>query len=156
MWAIWNSRNAIVSQDEAGTSQGTGKTALNLYQEYQKAKHIPVAVVPRVLQRWQAPPDGFVKINFDGGICVHERLGGLGVIARDSGGNVLGALQTVVKEVMEPVVVEAYAAAKALEFGKDMGFQKIILEGDALKVIQQLNQSEQDFSIIVTSTDEEY
>ena len=49
-------------------------------------------------KKWKVPPVGIVKINFDGGFNASEsRLGGIGVIARDAEGSVLGALQTTLK-----------------------------------------------------------
>ena len=41
----------------------------------------------------------------------------------------LGALQTVLKGVMDPAAIETFAAVRALEFAKDMGFTNIPFEG---------------------------
>ena len=47
-----------------------------------------------------------------------------------------------------PMAVEAHAAFRALTFGKDMGFTRIMLEGDALSVITKILQSEPSLSDI--------
>ncbi|XVF18743.1 hypothetical protein REPUB_Repub11eG0049400 [Reevesia pubescens] len=45
-------------------------------------------------------------------------------------------------------MVEAMAALKALEFSADMGFTKIVLEGDALSIITKLKEQSSDYSLI--------
>jgi hypothetical protein len=81
--------------------------------------------------RWHPPPDDFIKINWDAAINEKERCIGLGIVARDSMGEFMGA-----KSIMKPIVVEArlaeaMAALLAVLYGKEAGFQKIVYEGDA-------------------------
>jgi ribonuclease HI len=64
---------------------------------------------------------------------------GMGIIARDSLGNVWGSMCSYMKYLTDPATVEAYAARWGVEFCRDMGFQSVILEGDAqvkVKAIQ--------------------
>jgi len=63
---------------------------------------------------------------------------GMGIIARDSLGNVWGSMCSYMKYLTDPATVEAYAARWGVEFCRDMGFQSFILEGDA-----QVRQSKQ-------------
>ena len=44
----------------------------------------------------------------------------------------LGTFPTVLNGAMVPAAIEAFAAVKALEFAKDIGFTNILLEGDAV------------------------
>ena len=41
--------------------------------------------------RWTAPPNGFVKINFDGANAESSRMSGVGVVIQDSEGVVLAS-----------------------------------------------------------------
>ena len=50
------------------------------------------------------------------------------------------ALQTFVEGTIDPSSIETHAAFKALQFTHHMGFTTIILEGDALTVINKIKQ----------------
>ena len=41
--------------------------------------------------RWTAPPNGFVKVKFDGANAEASRLSGVGVVIRDSDGAILAS-----------------------------------------------------------------
>ena len=70
------------------------------------------------------------------------------MIARDVKGCVLGALQTTLKGVMDPLVIEAAAAVKAIEFAAKYGIHKCQLEGDALNIVDKINLNSQDLSAV--------
>ena len=78
------------------------------------------------------------KVNFDGATCSQEETSGVGVVARDVNGLVLASCAKKIHQSFKPVEIEAIAAATALTFAKDLSFQRIILEGDSLEVIQAL------------------
>jgi hypothetical protein len=37
-------------------------------------------------------------------------------------------------------VVEAFTVGKVVEFNKDLGFQNVLVQGDALKIVQELRK----------------
>ncbi|XVF84119.1 hypothetical protein PTKIN_Ptkin17bG0000400 [Pterospermum kingtungense] len=63
------------------------------------------------------------------------------MIIRNSMAEIVGALATPVCRVSYPLMVEALAAMKDLEFAKDIGFGRIVLKGDSSRVIGRLNSS---------------
>ena len=67
-----------------------------LLSEYKHANQLNEGQVNRACQKWQRPPAGVIKINFDGSVKMVDKRGGIGVIARDDKGEVLGALQAVI------------------------------------------------------------
>ena len=89
-----------------------------------------------------------MMINFDGTVNVNEVVRGIGIVARDRNGMVVGTLQSCVKDIIDPASIESLAAVKALTFAKDMGFRQIILESDALAVINKINHASPDLSMI--------
>ena len=79
-----------------------------------------------------------VQINFDGAMCSKEKKSGIGVVVRDVNNLVLASCATKIHQSFKVVEIEFMAATTALTFAKDLGFQRIILEGDSLEVIQAL------------------
>ena len=77
---------------------------------------------------------------------MEERRGGVGVIAEDAEGRVLGAAQSVLHGVRDPEVIETVAAIRAMEFAHHMGFTNVLIEGEALYIIKLINQADQDLS----------
>lgn len=63
---------------------------------------------------------------------------GIGIVVRDYEGVVLAAHSTTKSVVADPVVTEALAALHAVELCKKMGFNDIILEGDAIQIVQAI------------------
>ena len=93
--------------------------------------------------RWTAPPNGFVKINFDGANAESSRMSGVRVVIQDSEGVVLASCAEKLNQPFKAEDMEALAALKALSFAHELGFQNIVLEGDALNLIQALKAQEQ-------------
>lgn len=63
---------------------------------------------------------------------------GVEVIFRDHEGNVLANMCSSKPYIFDPIVVEAYAAWKVVEFSIDLGILNIILEGDVLEIVNAL------------------
>ncbi|OMO94270.1 hypothetical protein COLO4_16438 [Corchorus olitorius] len=62
-----------------------------------------------------------------------------GAIARDSNGEVLGAIAGRLERVSDSFTAECLAALKAITWARDMCFRNIVLEGDALTIIRKVN-----------------
>ena len=127
LWAIWNMRTAVARNGGKRDSQGTAMFATSFYQEYKNIHRREEKQVCSIKQNWQRPPQGVVKINFDGSLKEEIRRGGIGVVARNDKGEVLGALHAFIEEITDACVIEAYAAIRALTFGQEMGFRDILL-----------------------------
>ena len=85
--------------------------------------------------QWNKPSNGFVRVHFDRSFNLKNKRASIGVFVRDKDGNVLGVHQDILEGVMGPIVSEAVTVTKAMSFALQMGFSKIILEGDGLGVI---------------------
>ena len=88
--------------------------------------------------KWQAPQAVFVKVNFDGAIFGELNKLGVGVVIRDNNGTILGSCSEKLSQAYKAEETEALAARKASMFAHELGFQRVILEGDALGLIQAL------------------
>ena len=92
--------------------------------------------------KWQAPQADFVKVNFDGAVFGELNKSGVGVVIRDNNGTILGSCSEKLSQAYKAEETEALAARKALMFAHELGFQRVILEGDALGLIQALKSQE--------------
>ena len=132
----------MVVRGETRDGQSTASFAAKSFQEYKQVQPIREQPTNRVLSRWIWPPTGVVKMNFGGSLNGVERRGGIGVLLQRPMKEVItGAHQAFLEGVMEPAMIEIYAGIRALSFGQQMDFSKIILECDALTVINQINQA---------------
>ena len=80
---------------------------------------------------------------------------GIGIIAMDHEGKILAAQSVTHKYIMDPATAEATAAWKAVELGYELGWRHIILEGDALAVINMLNSKDRwmkSYEVVVHET----
>ena len=88
--------------------------------------------------RWRASTTGFVKVNFDGAIFGDSSMSSVGVIIRDTNGVVLDSCAEKIGHTYKADETEALATLKALTFTHELGFLNVVLEGDALGLIQAL------------------
>ncbi|KAL4334903.1 hypothetical protein GQ457_07G009690 [Hibiscus cannabinus] len=89
--------------------------------------------------RWLLPSDPEVKINIDA----------------NSAGFVLGAAHRTNASVRTAFEAEAIAVCQGLQFGEEIGCRDVLVEGDSRSVMQKLNSSVADVSIlcpIITTT----
>ncbi|XP_057858285.2 uncharacterized protein LOC131067342 [Cryptomeria japonica] len=93
---------------------------------------------PRVVVKWDTPEDGWSKVNFDGASAGNPGQSGISCILRDS-----DALS--IKEISEKIGVATNneakfrVALKGLKLGKELGVQRIHLEGELLNVINAIH-----------------
>ncbi|KAK4428896.1 hypothetical protein Salat_1189500 [Sesamum alatum] len=70
-------------------------------------------------REWKPPPEGHIKINFDGAMFAETNSAGVGVIAKDCIGSCLRWRARLVEFLASPEHIELIAAATALELGKE-------------------------------------
>ena len=66
--------------------------------------------------RWRLPPEGFLKVNFDGAVFVANNIAGLGIIIHNDNGLVMAALSQQIPLPTLVEMVEVIAARRALWF----------------------------------------
>jgi hypothetical protein len=127
---IWLRRNRFIFESIFTHPQVVFTKAVALLDEYHRYnrrqdEHIinnRMRCSASALTRWKPPPYGIVKINWYALVNDKKQLIGIGIVARDNTGNVLGA-QAVTKHVVAaPKVAEAMAALEAVLFCKATSF----------------------------------
>jgi ribonuclease HI len=66
---------------------------------------------------------------------------GIGVILRDERGQVLAAMSKTRNGTLEPSTGEAFATSTAICFCRDIGVQRVVLEGDAKQIVDAVNSN---------------
>ncbi|KAL0016437.1 hypothetical protein SO802_003506 [Lithocarpus litseifolius] len=140
-WLLWNWRNAQHFGRPMHPLGHLCSMAGDLLQEYLAAQELePITSIPPVMQQWQPPALELVKLNFDAAVFSPLNLAGIGVIARDWNGAVLGALSMPISLSQTVNEMEAIACRKAVQFAKELRLQKVVFQGDSLVVINALSQ----------------
>ena len=131
---IWHQRNhkPCYTSDQL-TSQAKEKLA-----EYFAVLPPILLAAPKPKERWKPPDASLVKINFDGAIFRDENRSGIGVVVRTHTGAILASLAQSIYLALHPTEIEAIAAARALEFGHELGLTKAVLEGDSELIVNLL------------------
>ena len=82
-----------------------------------------------------------VKINFDGVVFTKEKKSGVGMVVRDAKGLVLASCAKEMHQPFKAMVIESLVAATPLSFATNLGFRRVVLEGDSMDVIQALREN---------------
>jgi hypothetical protein len=130
----WIHPSTVVKQAKAGLDDFQASISSLLSRETE----VEVKDSPK---GWQPPFPGSIKINWDASI--NNSLGciGIGVMARDYAGKVVGAKCLYRRQSFTPDTAEMCAALEAVVFCKEAGFRDVIMEGDALNVVKEINSN---------------
>ncbi|KAK8498430.1 hypothetical protein V6N11_074228 [Hibiscus sabdariffa] len=85
--------------------------------------------------KWIAPPENVVKVKFDSAFSLQTRQSVSGVICRDIEGMVLVACSFLHALVRDAFMVEALLFFQALVFAQELGFTRVLFEGDSRTII---------------------
>lgn len=89
-----------------------------------------------------------MKINFDASFSNHQKKASTGIVVRNNHGLVMGSYPCPLGKSDDSTMAEALACLQAVSFGEDLGFLNIIVEGDALRVLEKLKEAKKDRSVI--------
>ncbi|KAF5478200.1 hypothetical protein F2P56_004782 [Juglans regia] len=87
------------------------------------------------IKKWKKPEEGWLKANFDTAIYEQNITVGLGIIIRNSKREVMVAYSEPLRMDAKAVVVEALAMRRIIGIYIEMGFRRVVFEGDALVII---------------------
>ena len=91
-------------------------------------------------RRWEKSPLGWIKVNCDAALDIKQGIMGMGVVLRDHGGMMRVARSVTQQGFLDPVSTEAQAVFLAIQLCQVSGVQKIIVEGDAQAIINDINK----------------
>ncbi|XP_059429236.1 uncharacterized protein LOC132163053 [Corylus avellana] len=146
---IWHRRNEFVHGGSFIHPSYVLKQALQLSEDFNNllmtSQESSTPVCSGML-KWQPPPSGWYKVNWDAGIDRrHGRLG-LGALIRDSQGNLVAAKSLSHSGLLDPTSAKALAALMAIKLCKAWGFHNLKMESDAKVLVDAVNSTEVDDS----------
>ena len=149
LWTVWNRRNKLrTTNEDYPVSQVSinAKQALTEYHQANQVVTLQSLVRTRARVNWSPPPAENFKVNFDGATFKEISMAGLGVMIRNSLGQLIASLSELVNLPYSSDIVEAMAAARAIYFAQEIGLNSFILEGDFEAVIKCLRSDDDSFS----------
>jgi ribonuclease HI len=93
-------------------------------------------------QKWEFPPHGWVKANWDVAVERKTRRLGIGIIIRDDHGECCATKSWTRMGLLDPTAVEATAAFMAIQMCIVLGMQQVQFEVDARVVVDAVNRGE--------------
>jgi ribonuclease HI len=164
LWAVmakklWLRRNSLVFGGGFISPNQLMREAIISIEDFKRAnvpteKENDFQAIPVPPVQWKAHSLGLYKINWDAAIDMKNRRMGVGIIARDYQGLVVAAHSLTLHGYTDSLVAEAWAALHAVDLAKESGLLDIILEGDALQVVNEINLAIHFFSKIGHFTDD--
>ena len=141
MSLIWMKRNRVAFGDVGPSLEKIPDQARSLVHEFNHLRPVH-SKIPRIARsvRWKPPLPGMVKVNFDDAIFSTQSSAGLGMVVRDQAGLVLAALSQKIPMPTLVETVEVIAARRALVFAKELGFERVMVEGDSEIIIKAIKE----------------
>ena len=97
---------------------------------------------------WRTPLAEEFKLNFDAAIFADQHCSGFGAIIRNFAGEVMAGMSVKGPDVKNSEEAEVLACRRAVEFSREVGFSRVIIEGDCLNVMRALSVSTENSSLL--------
>nr|XP_023870397.1 uncharacterized protein LOC111982997 [Quercus suber] len=142
-WTVWHHRNKSCLQTATMPLGRLADFAENYLQNYadRNGQQVPPVRRSATTVSWSPPSENRVKINFDGALFGESDSAGIGVVIRNSEGEVMAALSEKIVKPQAAELFEILAARRAVLFSTKTGFYNSIFEGDSSTVINLLQDS---------------
>ncbi|KAK8690631.1 hypothetical protein V6N13_074162, partial [Hibiscus sabdariffa] len=147
-WVVWYARNKVVHEGIAPSVNNTISFVVAFLRENDLLSPQDCLRLSRSRDKWQALIVDVVKLNFDVAYDSHSTKSISGVICRDNEGFILAASSTPHWYVAGPFQDEALACLATVNVARDLGFTRVIVEGDSLTVIKKCLSEAIDVSLI--------
>ena len=144
VWSIWNQRNKLRLNHTCCLTKDLQKMTEESWNEIRRSNLRSSRINSSSTSQttWTAPAPDSYKINFDGALSNADNKSGIGVVVQDCQGEVIASLVQQLAQAYQPMVVEALAACRAVEFGSELGLRRATVEGDSEVVVKALSCKE--------------
>ncbi|XP_035550016.1 uncharacterized protein LOC118349461 [Juglans regia] len=113
------------------------RVAVILYKIWARRNYRPLPQINAV--EWRPLADPFYKLNFDDAFDYEKRLMGIGIVVRNSRGEVLAVVSAPKSHVCSAFSTECYALLRSIKLCHELCLYQVVLEGDAKVVVDSFN-----------------
>ncbi|KAA3472112.1 reverse transcriptase [Gossypium australe] len=147
-WAIWYMRNKMVHEGCKFSLDEIVCFIRRYVYELNLSCTSNLLSISKNTAFWKPPLPGIIKLNFDASFVNATNSAIVGVVGRNDRGLIMGACTYQINDAADAFVAESRACERAILFAIDMGFRKIMVEGDSLTVIKKIRAELDDRSVI--------
>ncbi|KAB2605937.1 S ribonuclease [Pyrus ussuriensis x Pyrus communis] len=138
IWGIWKERNSFLWNGRALNQVEIVCKSQAWLQEFRKWHDSKKGSSRTTTHKWEKPTVGWVKCNFDGAWDDLGQRGGVGVVVRDEKGDFVAATALQFRGISSAILAEIMAARAAVLFARNMGVSQMVVQEDAMMVINAL------------------
>ncbi|XP_041015076.1 uncharacterized protein LOC121257859 [Juglans microcarpa x Juglans regia] len=144
-WSLWYRRNQLQMGNNLIQHVQAAKHALSICKTFNDVQITTTKDLLKV-SKWQAPPDGYLKINVNGTIFANLRKAGVGIVLWDMSGRIVIAASKNEDEVDEAAIIESIAILRGLQLCLPLGIPNFVIKCDCLNVVHELQSTEESFA----------
>jgi hypothetical protein len=133
-------RNAIWHGEAGRSIDQSIKWALDTTMDLRHVGKDKAAKPIRAAPWWKSPYHGAVKLNVDAAFRLDNGEGATACVVRDSSGSLIRAQAIWYEFGSSSLIMEAEALRDGVRLALDMGLQIIVMDTDALEVVNDLER----------------
>ncbi|KAF5451398.1 hypothetical protein F2P56_026510 [Juglans regia] len=144
LYKIWTRRNCFVFKNIFNSPLVLVKSALNdveVFHESHLRLTYDAASLPQQITEveWRPPTDPFYKLNFDAAFDSEKRLMGIGIVVRNSRGEVLVVVSAPKSHICSAFSAKCYALLRSIKLCQELCLYQVVFEGDAKAIVDSVN-----------------
>ncbi|KAM6547829.1 hypothetical protein CsatB_019505 [Cannabis sativa] len=146
-WSIWKARNELLWKNKTRTAAEVVSHARSVLDQWcyaQSNRFEPLMVSKNnhhKEEHWSQPEANKIKVNVEGAIFQSTGSYGVGIVARDSNGQLIEASTILRVGNVQSTTVEAFGIKEALSWIKGKQWSNVVVETDSLVSVQALSSS---------------
>ncbi|KAF5481456.1 hypothetical protein F2P56_002104 [Juglans regia] len=144
LYKIWARRNCFVFKNIFNSPLVLVKSALNdvevLHESHLRLTYDAARLPQQITEvEWRPPADPFYKLHFDAAFDSEKRLMGIGILVRNSRGEMLAVVSAPKSHICPAFSAECYALLRSIKLCQELCLYQVVLEGDAKAVVDSVN-----------------
>lgn len=148
LWLCWADRNRVREGEQCRGPAWIVQGVLVRIAEKDRQKSAVVSVGLSRSHRWEKPAAGHVKVNCDEAFEPGTGNGGWGCVLRDQDGDVVMACCGRIEALLNPLQGELIACIQGVQAAIEVGVGHVVVESDAVAVVQAVYSSAYDLSAV--------
>lgn len=148
-WAIWKARNEKHWNKKQMSINGVLAMSKQHLVQWREAQERSTEALTRLrvvgdgANAWAKPQVGVIKVSVDAATFIDNSGTGMGMVARNSKGELIQAVSKFTREVVSPELAEAMAIKEAFSWIKSNLWQEVIMESDCMVPVQAIRSNMQ-------------